>query len=304
MKFYNSKGHITTIHCSNQCITINSEFFNIKKISESGQCFRINPTVFIDTDDYEPSSLYYNVIAYDHRLYMEQKCDRKVVLYCSEYDFNNIWKHYFDLESLVDTGFEKKDLYQEVEDLISDSQDEFLIKCAEYSRGIRILNQNPWETLLSFILSQQNNIPRIKKMIENLCNDKPNYHFPTPYDILCLSDERLNKLGLGYRKDYIVETSKFINLELIDLLELRLLDTNQIIDILKKLPGVGDKIANCVALFAYHKLDAFPIDVWIKRVIDKVYGGHLILPNYLIPYKGIVQQYMYYYSLNHKEEFK
>lgn len=279
-------------------VIITNEFFNIAKISRSGQCFRI---IEIEPDKYE-------IIAKGKRLIAIQDGIR-VILLCSKSEYELTWKEYFDL------NYSDEDLYSEINDLINKSGDEFLIKCSEYSKGIRILNQNPWEMLISFILSQQNNIPRIRKMIESLCDsvfghDLRNGYikylpFPNSRDILMLSEYQLDSIKMGYRKKYVVKSSKYVNSRIIDLSRVRELNnTQEIIDNLKEFPGVGDKIANCVALFGYHRLDSFPIDVWIKKVIDLKYGGSLILSKDLYKYRGVVQQYIYYYSLNHKDEFK
>lgn len=279
-------------------VMITNEFFNIAKISRSGQCFRI---IEIEPDKYE-------IIAKGKRLIAIQD-EAKVILLCNKSEYELVWEEYFDL------NYSDQDLYSKINDLINKSEDKFLIKCSEYSKGIRILNQNPWEMLISFILSQQNNIPRIRKMIENLCDsvfgcDLKNGYikylpFPNSRDILMLSEYQLDSIKMGYRKKYVVESSKYVNSRIIDLSRVRRLNnTQEIIDNLKEFPGVGDKIANCVALFGYHRLDSFPIDVWIKKVIDLKYGGSLILSKDLYKYRGVVQQYIYYYSLNHKDEFK
>jgi N-glycosylase/DNA lyase len=207
-------------------------------------------------------------------------------------DFEKIWKHYLDLER--DYGAIKKQLCK---------TDAVMEKAVEYGYGIRILNQDKWETIVSFLISQNNNIPRIKKCIEALCENfgeyigeykgKKYYDLPTPQRLSRLSIDDLAKCRLGYRAKYIIKTAMQIEKEGIE----------ETFEYLTTLCGVGPKVANCVLLFSMEKADCFPIDVWVKRVMNQLYGIAEEDTNAMLAYSeknfreygGIAQQYLFYY---------
>lgn len=169
--------------------------------------------------------------------------------------------------------------------------------------GIVILEQDLWETLISFITSQQNNIPRIKNLINKLCisygdtlatiNGKKYYSFPRPEKLkLKCTEKGILGMGFGYRTKYILSA---IDMFLSGTLSELLFDCplEHILERLKEYNGVGDKVANCIALYALGRYDAFPIDVWMKKIIDKYFDGNLNLERYN-GLQGIMQQYMFY----------
>jgi N-glycosylase/DNA lyase len=260
--------------------------FNVQQIADSGQCFRMN-NIGKNT---------YSVIAYNKYLEIEQLDNNLVDFKCEKEDFESLWADYFDLN--YDYG--------NVVHSIHNSGDDFLKKAVEYGEGIRILKQDLWETIVSFIISQRKSIPAIKSTIEKLCmkfGEKKNfegkdyYTFPSPEVIAEQSMENLQGLALGYRDKYILSTAKTIVDGTVNLGHIKQMTREDAILELKKLSGVGEKVANCVALYGMHKIDAFPIDVWIQRVVDTYYGGSFDTNTYK-GFNGIVQQYMFYYMKN------
>jgi N-glycosylase/DNA lyase len=174
----------------------------------------------------------------------------------------------------------------------------------EYGAGIRILRQERWEALCSFILSQCNNIPRIKKIIETLCAyfgapvdfmGRSYFTFPTAEQIAALSPEDLAPLRSGYRAPYVIAAARAVASGELDLDALAGTDTATARAALKALPGVGDKVANCAILFGLHQLDAFPIDTWMKKAISANFGDGFD-PKIFSPYAGIAQQYLFYHA--------
>ena len=166
--------------------------------------------------------------------------------------------------------------------------------------GIRILRQEPWEALCSFIISQNNNIPRIKKIIETLCEKYGaplscgRYAFPTPEALRDAGVDALFECRTGFRAKYIYDAACKVADGTLDLENVMTLPTAEADVLLQSVKGVGAKVSACALLFGLGKTDAFPIDVWMKRIIDKYYDGNLDVPS-LGRYAGIAQQYLFYY---------
>ena len=230
----------------------------------------------------------YGGVAYGKYLELCKETDGTLVLFnTTEHDFESIWRKYFDLDR--DYRAVNKNL----------SKNEILKSAAEYSFGIRILNQEPWETLCSFIISQNNNIKRIKGIISRLCDnfgeDKGGYHaFPTAERIAECTLEDLAVLRSGFRAKYILDAAQKISSGEIDLERLKTVPTDEARDELIKIKGVGPKVADCALLFSLCHIDAFPKDVWIKRAMQALFGGEL--PEEAKPYAGIAQQYIFFYA--------
>ncbi len=218
-------------------------------------------------------------------------------------DFHNIWKKYFDLDR--DYSLIKKQLA---------TCDSIMKKAISFGHGIRILNQDPWETLISFIISANNNIDRIGKTIENICRvygdkliwqGKAYYTFPSP-QILANGDmDILRKCGCGYRDKYILSTANMVAADVNRLYELRNLPYDEAFEYLLEFPGVGPKVADCVLLFSLGKSEAFPVDVWIRRIVEYLYfNGEDINSKDLKrlamgkfgDLAGFAQQYLFYYA--------
>lgn len=267
---------------------IHNEYINLRQIADSGQCFRMNRT------DDGPGKESYYLIAYGRYLRLCQLDEGTVMLDCSEEDYNRFWKSYFDIE------YDYGRIIREIED----GDDEFLKKAAEYGKGIRILRQEPFEALISFIISQNKNIPAIKNCIEAICacfgekkagpDGTVYYTFPKPEVLAAADKQLLHSLKTGYRDEYIIRASKAVVNGSLDLNGLCYCSYDEAVSSLKQIYGIGDKVANCIALFGLHHIDGFPVDVWIKRVINEIYKGSFPKEKYK-GYAGIVQQYMFYY---------
>lgn len=239
----------------------NNDSFELKHIFECGQCFRWN-----EQADGSFIGVFKNNV-------IKVKKENKKVIFTGICDGNieEICKDYFDLN---------RD-YTEIKNKLS-TVDDFLKTSINYGKGIRILNQNLWECIISFIISANNNIPRIKKIIERIsleygnkiCFEGKNYYtFPTVKQLSKASVEDLRKLGLGFRDIRVFNTTKMILEKQVDLENLaKINDTNLIREELLKLDGVGPKVADCIMLFSTLKrLDVFPIDVWVRRVMNELY---------------------------------
>ena len=224
-------------------------------------------------------------VAYGKKLILEQNENKLIFHGCTEEDFNSVWKNYFDLE----TDYEK---------ILSQYDDEYLkAAVAEYS-GIRILRQEPWEALCSFIISQNNNIPRIKGIIERLCaafgeGEKGFESFPSPERLASLSVEDLAPLRSGFRAKYIIDAARKVADGEVDFDKIRKADLQEGRDELKKIKGVGDKVAECTLLYGFYKIDAFPVDVWVKRIMAELYPDGL--PACTEGSRGIAQQYLFHW---------
>lgn len=227
-------------------------------------------------------------VAFNKYLELEKLSDGTVILYnTTEEDFKNIWTEYFDLNRN----------YTEIITAISGN--EILKNAALYGSGIRVLNQEPWETLCSFIISQNNNIKRIKGIIERLCEnfgeDMGGYFsFPTAEKIASLTLDDLAVLRSGFRAKYILDAANKVTNNEIDLYNLKNFTVDDARNELMKINGVGPKVADCALLFSHRHIEAFPKDVWIKRAMEVLFGGEL--PKEAIPFAGIVQQYIFFYA--------
>ena len=256
-----------------------NEDLDLTKIADSGQCFRM--------DKNEDGS--WTVIAMDKLCSAKEDGCGTVLFDCPEED-NVFWKAYFDLETD----------YAKFRDSV-DREDPFLSAAVDYGKGIRILRQDPWEMLITFIISQRKNIPAIKACVEKLCSRwgkeiKDGIHaFPSPDELACASLPDLSGCSLGYRAEYVYLAAQAVSSGEFKLEELVSLSDEDLLASLLKLKGVGVKVANCVSLFGFHRIAAFPIDVWIDRVQKTYYNGHFPVERYE-GYAGIMQQYIFYYA--------
>ena len=235
--------------------------FNLKDIFECGQCFRWNE---------EPDKSYTGV--FGNNVLNVKKTDKGIFFKgMCEKDIINTVIDYFDLE---------RD-YNEIKRVLS-KVDNNMKESIEYGEGIRILNQDLWETIISFIISANNNIPRIKGIIERLSknygrkiefNNKEYYTFPTPEELKNVTVEAYRQLGLGFRDIRVYETTLMVLNKVVDISKLKdIKDTNDVRNELLKLSGVGEKVADCILLFSTLKrFDVFPIDVWVRRVMNDLY---------------------------------
>jgi len=271
MKVQKHKGEIEVTGVSD---------FDLSKTFECGQCFR-----WIADEDGLYVGVAYGLVA---KLY--RRGDSIFISGTIE-EFESVWRNYFDLD---------RD-YTEIRQKLC--VDDFMRSATAYGEGIRLLCQDKWEALCSFILSQNNNIPRIKKIIDKLCREfgdaidfegRQYYTFPSASRISALTEEHLAPLRCGYRAEYIIKAAKMVSERIIDLDALSQEKPDIARASLKKLHGIGDKVADCVMLFGLHMLDTFPVDVWMKRAVVQHYGLDFD-PKIFSPYAGIAQQYIFHY---------
>lgn len=233
---------------------------------------------------------------------------RLIINNAEDRDFDDFWYDYLDLSR--DYGKIKETL----------GRDEVMAQAITYGEGIRLLRQEPWETLVSFIISQNNHIPRIKKCIESLSENfgekvgnfegRDFYGLPSPEKLASLTEEDLQVCRLGYRAKYLIATAEKVVSEGIDVLNetaLPHVSSESAYEYITGFTGVGPKVANCIMLFALGKYDSFPLDVWMKRVMTEEYG--LASPKEMADfaaenfgeYGGFAQQYLFYYIRERKE---
>ncbi len=227
-------------------------------------------------------------VAFGRVLRVRQE-DKKIILYNTDFEaFESVWRGFFDLDR--DYEYIRKIL----------DADETLKKATDFAGGIRVLRQDPWECLCSFIISQNNNIPRIKGIINRLCESFGEpisdgfYSFPSAERIASLTLEELAPLRAGFRAKYILDAAKRVASGQINFKKIETMKTDDAREELMKIYGVGEKVADCVLLFGLGRSEVIPKDVWIKRVLSELFGG--ALPDFAVPYAGIAQQYLFHYA--------
>ncbi len=225
--------------------------FDIEETLECGQCFRFEKI----------SNKKYLVIAHKKELIVEQN-EKKLIFHdLDEAEYFRIWENYFDL---------KRD-YGEIKKILG-KKDKILKEAIEFAGGIRLISQDPFETLISFIISQNNRIPMIKKVIRNISEkygDKieNEYAFPSVAQLKKADVESLMECKTGFRAKYILDA---VNRD-IDFADIKNLPTAELRKYLMEINGVGPKVSDCVMLFSFNKYDVFPVDVWVKRVMQYFY---------------------------------
>lgn len=270
--------------------------FDIKQILESGQVFRFEPLT-------EGS---YLLIAKQKLIKISQQpgSTSPLIHHITSSEFDEIWKPYFDLETD----------YRNITQTLT-AKDQHMKKAITFGEGIRILKQDPWEMLISFIISQNKSIPHIKQCIKHVCQNYGSpleygeeecyYTFPTPQQLNRASEEALRECKVGFRAPYIKDACERITREEINLNDLYTLPSDEAKQELMRIRGVGPKIADCILLFAYGKTDVFPTDVWIKRVVEGLYfNGEEKKPDYIQTFAkeyfgelaGYAQQYLFFYG--------
>jgi len=274
----------------------NIKSFEPKHIFECGQCFRWN---------LEQDGSYTGVVG-ENVINIKKEQNNIIIKGIVKDNLKDVCSHYFDL----DTD------YEQIKNKLS-KIDNNLKTSIEYGKGIRILYQDIWEALISFIISDKNNIPRIKGIIERISkkygkeikwNNKTYYTFPTPEELSKASIKDLRMLGLGFRDSRVYDTTKLVKEGKIDLYQLEKNNNiNEIREELLRFPGVGPKVADCIMLFSMKKYEVFPIDVWVKRVMTELYFNEYkkIEPNNkkILEFAenkfgnlaGLAQQYLFYW---------
>ena len=266
-------------------IFIKNDYVNLKQIAESGQCFRWKKMC---------PGRYFVISDGKAACFFQEKTGIRILCRSKDEEY---FRRYLDL----DTDYGKV-----IEQI--DEKDDFLTGAAQMGRGIRILRQNLWEMIISFIISQRNNIPRIMKSIDALCEKLGEqivfdyegehlvgYTFPAP-EVIAGAD--LSEFKFGYREKYIRQTAEDILEGKFDLEEVKNAveegkTPEQVKEMLKQLKGVGEKVASCIQLFGLHQLELFPIDTWIAKVEKMYYNGHFPVEKYKDT-AGIMQQYLFF----------
>lgn len=248
-----------------------------------GQCFRWK----------KESEQQFTGIAMGRRLTLTQTEDIILFHDCTEEEVETVWKPYFDL------GTDYRKVHAGLK-----GNDPVMKQAVQYGSGIHILRQDPWETLCSFIISQNNNIPRIQGIIDRLCSTfgepiSGGYDFPSPERMAELTVEDLAPLRSGFRAKYLVSASQMVASGEIDLSSLYTMDLGEARRILQKIHGVGPKVAECVLLYGFHRMECFPMDVWMKRAMALLYPGET--GERFGKFAGIAQQYLFHYSREHPE---
>lgn len=269
------------IYENNNIILNSCRNLDLGQTFECGQCFRFE----------KEEDGFFRGVADGRQLVLKQDRDTVTFFDVTEKEFNEKWKRYFDLD---------RDYAKIIEELSFDCR--IKIAC-ERTGGIHILKQDSWETLCSFIISQNNNIPRIKKIIASLCVllgepiTKNIFSFPSAEKVAKAGIEGLGPIKSGFRAKYIFDAAQKVSSKVIDLDNLEKLDYAEAKKSLMSIKGVGEKVSDCVLLFGMGFYEAFPQDVWVKRVIEKYYGKDFS-PDYFGKNAGIAQQYLFYYERN------
>lgn len=271
--------------------------FDVQKTFDCGQCFR-----FERVED-SAHEMEFGGVAYGRCISVAQDGDTLYIYNSDEADFYNIWQSYLGLDT---------DYATICDDILSRSDNRALREAVRVGRGIRILRQQEWETVCSFIISQNNNIPRIKKIIAALSEkygkridatgmerhgapDGVAYGFPDAETLFAAGVDNIFALKTGFRAKYIVDAAQKCAEGAVELDRLSGLSVAEAAERLKDIKGIGDKVAACSLLFGFGKLDAFPVDVWIKKVIARYFGEGFTAAS-LGPYAGVAQQFLFYYE--------
>ena len=264
-------------------VEIQNGELNIEKIAQSGQCFRLNA---------RPDGRY-ELLAHGRLLEIEL-VEGGARFFCGAEEFDALWRAYFDL--LTDYAAIRRAI---------DPADAYLNAAAAFGRGVRILRQDPWETLVTFILSQRKNIPAIKLCVERLCarfgEPVPGAGvnaFPKPAALANAELECLLGCSLGYRGRYVQAAARMAACGELDFAAMEHLPDGALYEALLSVPGVGKKVADCTMLFGFRRLGRFPVDVWIERVLAREYPNGFPLERYG-EFAGVLQQYMFYYERLH-----
>lgn len=278
----------------------NVKDFELKHIFDCGQCFRWKE---------EEDGSFLGVV--QERAVGLIKKDNDVYIKGGNIEDKDLWREYLDLDR--DYGEVKSEL----------SQDCILKEAIKHGEGIRILNQEPFEIIISFIISANNRIPMIKRAVQNISREfgkriefdgREYYTFPKPFELSMASALDLRRCGCGFRAPYIVETTREIAEGRVNINEIRNMETDRAHNELVKLKGIGPKVADCILLFSMGKQDAFPVDVWVKRIMQYFY----LAPDVSLKkiredgrdrfgsLAGFAQQYLFYYGrdLKGKEGFE
>lgn len=251
---------------------------DIAKTLDCGQAFR-----FSESDGV------WRGVAMGRALSLTQEGNKITLFDVKEEEFNSLWRGYFDLD---------RD-YEMIKSSVSSN--EILKKATDFSDGIHILRQEPWEAVCSFIISANNNIPRIKGIISRLCENfgfkiaDGLFTFPSAERIAALTLDDLAVIKSGFRAKYILDAAQKFSRNEIDIDALYTLPIDEARKKLMTIKGIGPKVADCALLFGWGRVECFPVDVWIRRAMNHFFGENG-LPSEAVEYAGIVQQYLFYWA--------
>lgn len=264
------------------------QHFDLAQTLDCGQAFRWVPV----------GARKFHGIAHGRYLEVEFTDGNLILKSTTMQEFNDIWKSYLDLER----GY--GELREFLKQHGTPSEKSAMEKALAFSPGLRLMRQDTWEILVSFILSQNSNIPRIKKMIELLCEnfgqpigDQNGYAFPTPQTLASLTEHDLAVIRSGYRAAYIIDAARRVASGEFDPSHLSNCPTEDVRAALLQIHGVGPKVADCVLLFGFGRIECFPLDVWMKRAMAEFYPAGF--PVELQEYAGIAQQFLFHYARVH-----
>ena len=279
-------------HGKNAMLIDGCEKIDLAKTFDCGQCFRFEPV------SYFGNKVEYGGMVFDKYVVFAQNHENELIIYNYGFCHLGIWQKYFNLEAS----------YEQINaDILRAVPSDHMKRAIEVGSGIRLLNQGLFETLISFIISQNNNIPRIKKIIDALCRSygrvtefkgKDFYTFPSYKALLRAgADDIAQKTKMGFRAEYVIEACKWYN----DLSPFGIdhLSYKEAYDMLIKIKGVGPKVASCILLFGLGKGEAFPIDVHMKRTLEKYFPDGIDI-SALGANAGLAQQYLFYYEKYNK----
>ncbi len=266
--------------------------FSVEKTFDCGQCFRFDPVNVVNH-----KTAVGGVAFGKYVIFAQDSPDELYIYGATDEDFEHIWRHYLAL----DTDY--TEIIDNIKKALPDSAE--MAEACEVGRGIRILRQEPWETVCSFIISQNNNIPRIKKLVSAVCErwgekiDSPYcenaYSFPSAQILSQVGEAELLGLKVGFRAKYIDDAAKRFSSGEITADEILNGDFDYGMSRLTSIKGIGPKVASCSLLFGFNKTGAFPIDVWIKRVLEKYFPNGIDIAA-LGDNAGIAQQFLFYYE--------
>lgn len=278
------------------------ELFDVRKVFDCGQCFR-----FDEVSD-SRHEVEFAGVALGKYISVAQDGNSIYIYNATAEEYESVWERFLGLD---------RDYGDINDNILALSDNPALADAVDRASGIRILHQDAWEAICSFIISQNNNIPRIKKLVAAICHECGErvdlsgmdehiaddhkahegnfYSFPTPESLIELGIPGLAALKTGFRAKYIYDAASRVSSREIDLDLIEEMSTTDAVNYLCSAKGIGPKVASCALLFGFAKLDAFPIDVWIKKVIAKYFDSDFE-PESLGQYAGIAQQYLFYYE--------
>lgn len=263
------------------------EYFSVAQTFDCGQSFRF-------TVSEENGVACAKGIAFGKKVsFIQPSSDQLIIQPCTMAEYTELWAKYLSLDT--DYAAIRMELQKKR------PEDRHLLGAMEKGSGIRILRQDPWEALCTFIISQNNNIPRITSLVAALCHaagedmgDGESYSFPAPEAVKALGVDGLFALKTGFRASYLYDAAERVCSGEVDIETVKQANTAEAEAALRAIKGVGPKVAACALLFGFDKSDAFPIDVWVKRVMAEFYPEG-VLPSDFGAYAGLAQQYLFYY---------